>query len=42
MVSEMLPAPGQLWLGAAGGRHTSELRCCFLWGTEERGTEERG
>ncbi|WP_306818465.1 lantibiotic dehydratase [Archangium lipolyticum] len=37
MVSEMLPAPGQLWLDAAGGRHTAELRCCFLWGTEARG-----
>ncbi|MCY1079556.1 hypothetical protein [Archangium lansingense] len=33
MLSEMLPAPGQLWLGAAGGRHTAELRCCFMWGT---------
>jgi hypothetical protein len=36
MVSEMLPAPEQLWLGAEGGRHTAELRCCFLWGTESR------
>ncbi|PTL85168.1 lantibiotic dehydratase [Vitiosangium sp. GDMCC 1.1324] len=33
LLSEMLPAPGQLWLGTAGGRHTAELRCCFLWGT---------
>ncbi|AKJ02762.1 lantibiotic biosynthesis dehydratase-like protein [Archangium gephyra] len=33
MLSEMLPAPGQLWLGASGGRHTAELRCCFLWGS---------
>ncbi|MFL5356336.1 lantibiotic dehydratase [Archangium sp.] len=33
VLSEMLPSPGQLWLGAAGGRHTAELRCCFMWGT---------
>jgi hypothetical protein len=35
MLSEMLPSPGQLWLGAASGRHTAELRCCFLWGAPE-------
>ncbi len=34
LVSEMLPAPSQLWLGSATGRHTSELRCTFLWGGE--------
>ncbi|WNG36048.1 hypothetical protein F0U61_22050 [Archangium violaceum] len=36
VLSEMRPSPEQLWLGAKGGRHTAELRCCFLWGTESR------
>jgi len=32
VISEMLPSPSQLWLGAKTGRHTSELRCTFLRG----------
>jgi len=32
LLSEMWPAPGKLWLGALGGRHTAELRCTYFWG----------
>jgi hypothetical protein len=32
VVSEMVPAPSQLWLKAPTGRHTAELRCTFLRG----------
>jgi hypothetical protein len=32
LLSEMWPAPGKLWLGASGGRHTAELRCTYFWG----------
>jgi hypothetical protein len=34
VVSEMIPSPSQLWLGAPTGRHTAELRCTFLRGGE--------
>ncbi|MFP2931150.1 hypothetical protein ACLESO_39340, partial [Pyxidicoccus sp. 3LG] len=42
ILSEMLPAPDQLWLQAEGGRHTAELRCTLLWGAppSEPVTEE--
>jgi len=32
VLSEMLPQPAQLWLGAPNARHTAELRCTFLRG----------
>jgi hypothetical protein len=32
VLSEMFPAPSQLWLSAPTGRHTAELRCTFLRG----------
>jgi hypothetical protein len=32
VLSEMVPAPSQLWLKAPSGRHTAELRCTFLRG----------
>jgi hypothetical protein len=34
VLSEMRPSPEQLWLRAAEGRHTVELRCTLLWGAE--------
>jgi hypothetical protein len=41
LLSEMRPAPDQLWLKGPGGRHTVELRCTLLWGappvTDEEG-----
>ena len=32
VLSEMRPAPDQLWLRGPQGRHTVELRCTLLWG----------
>jgi hypothetical protein len=39
VLSEMRPAPDQLWLRGPGGRHTVELRCTLLWGAPVATTE---
>ena len=37
LISEMLPGPEDLWLKGPLGRHTSEIRCTYLWeGQAER------
>ncbi|QSQ25138.1 lantibiotic dehydratase [Pyxidicoccus parkwayensis] len=40
ILSEMRPAPDQLWLKGPGGRHTVELRCTLLWGAPPPPDEE--
>ncbi|WP_164018284.1 lantibiotic dehydratase [Pyxidicoccus trucidator] len=40
LLSEMRPAPDQLWLQGPGGRHTVELRCTLLWGAPPPSAEE--
>lgn len=40
LLSEMRPAPDQLWLKGPAGRHTVELRCTLLWGAPPPSDEE--
>jgi hypothetical protein len=42
ILSEMRPAPDQLWLRGPGGRHTVELRCTLLWGAPPPPDVEEG